>query len=124
MVLNIRGHFETTASLGYLCRRLQSLKNGHITAETVDRNLCAQLLATRVESIREVPEPINILSALEHADIALNISVLGASPRQRDILKSSYEYLCEFCHPNFIRTPLLSISINPFQSLDSAMDNL
>lgn len=101
MALNIRGHFETTASLGYLCRRLQSLKKGDITPETVDRNLCAQLLGTRQEGIRQAPEPPHILSVFEHADKAVNISVLSGSTRQYDILKDCYEFLCEFCHPNF-----------------------
>jgi hypothetical protein len=101
MVLNIRGHFETTASMGYLCRRLQSLKNGDIPTETVDRNLCAQLLGTHQGRFQAAHKPINILSAFEHADIAFNISVLGGTPRQNDMLKNCYEYLCEFCHPNF-----------------------
>jgi len=101
MVLNIRGHFETTGSLGYLYRRLQSFKKGNISAETVDRNLCAQLLGTRQEGIRRAPEPINILSALEEADKAFNIAVLHGTTRQYEILKGCYEYLCEFCHPNF-----------------------
>ena len=100
VVLNMRGHFETTASLGYLYRRLQSLKKGVISAERIDRDLCAQLLGTRREGLRGAPAPINILTAFEEADKALNIAILQGTTHQYEILKNSYEYLCEFCHPN------------------------
>jgi len=101
MVLNIRGHFETTASLGYLHRRLQSLKKDDISSETLDRDLCVQMLGVRHESIPEAPDPKNILSLFEHADKSVNISVLDQTAKHRYILKDCYEYLCEFCHPNF-----------------------
>lgn len=101
MALNVRGHFETTASLGYLHRRLQSLKRGDISPETLDRDLCVQLLGVHHESVPQAPDPKNILSLLEHADKSVNISVLGGTTKQYYILKDSYEYLCEFCHPNF-----------------------
>ena len=102
MALNVRGHFETTASLGYLHRRLQSLKRGDISLETLDRDLCVQLLGVRHESVPQAPDPKNILSLFEHADKSVNISVLGGTTKQYCILKESYEYLCEFCHPNFL----------------------
>jgi hypothetical protein len=101
MALNIRGHFETTAALGYLHRRLQSLKKGDISSETLDLDLCAQLLGVRHESIPQAPDPKNVLTLLEHADKSANIFVLGGTAEQYCILKDSYEYLCEFCHPNF-----------------------
>lgn len=101
LALNVRGHFETTTSLGYLHRRLQSLKRGNISPETLDRDLCALLLGVRHESISQAPDPKNILSLLEHADKSVNISVLGGTTKQYYILKDSYEFLCEFCHPNF-----------------------
>jgi hypothetical protein len=100
-VLNIRGHFETTASLGYLHRRLHSLKKSDISYETLDRDLCVQMLGVRHESIPEAPDPKNILSLFEHADKSVNLAVLGGTTDQYNMLKESYEYLCEFCHPNF-----------------------
>lgn len=101
MTLNIRGHFETTASIGYFHQRLFSLKKGNITAETLDRDLTIQLLGVRHESISQAPNPTNILSQLEYADKSVSSSVIGAAAGQYDILKDSYEYLCEFAHPNF-----------------------
>lgn len=101
MALNVRGHFETTASLGYLHRRLQSLRSGSISPETLDRDLCVQLLGVRHKSVPQAPDPKNILSLFEYADESANIAVLGGTTKQYCILKESYEYLCEFCHPNF-----------------------
>jgi hypothetical protein len=101
MTLSIRGHFETTASLGYFHQRLLSLKKGNISAETIDRDLTVQLLGVHHGSVPQAPDPINILSLFEHADKSVNTSVIGASTKQYDILKDSYEYLCEFAHPNF-----------------------
>jgi len=101
MTINVRGHFETTASIGYFHQRLHSLKKGNISAETLDRDLTVQLLGARHESISQAPDPINILSQLEYADKSVNTSVIGTAAGQYDILKDSYEYLCEFAHPNF-----------------------
>jgi hypothetical protein len=101
MVLNIRGHFETTACIGYLHRRLESLKRGDIKLETLGRDLSVQMLAARHESIPQAPDPKNILSLLEHADKSVSISVLTGTTTQYGILKASYEFLSELCHPNF-----------------------
>jgi len=101
MTLNVRGHFETTASLGYFHQRLQSMKRGSISSETLDRDLCVQLLGVRHASIPQAPDPKNILSLLEYADKSVSSSVIGGTAKQYNVLKDSYEFLCEFCHPNF-----------------------
>lgn len=102
MALSIRGHFETTASIGYFHNRLLSMKRGDINPETLDQDLCIQLLGSRHERLPQAPDPKNILSLLEYADKSVNISVIGIdeTPKRYEILKSSYEFLCEFCHPN------------------------
>lgn len=114
MVLNIRGHIETTASLGYLHHRLQSLKQGHISPETLDRNLCDQLLGGHHKSLPQAPDPQNILTQLEHADKSVSTSVLGGTKMQHNILKTCYEFLCEFSHPNFHSN---SVAIEPDRSI-------
>jgi len=101
MTLNIRGHFETTASLGYLHRRLRSLSKGDITAEMLDKDLCIQMLGVRHESIPEAPDPKHILSMFKYADESINISVLSQTAKQHCILEDCYEFLCEFSHPNW-----------------------
>ena len=102
MTLNVRGHFETTASIGYFHQRLLSLKKGNISAETLDRDLTAQLLGVRHEGVPQAPDPMSILSMLEYADKSINTSVIGTTTKKYDILKGSYEFLCEFAHPNFL----------------------
>ena len=77
------------------------MKKGDISSETLDQDLCIQMLGVRHESVPEAPDPKNILSLFEHADKSANISVLDGTTNQYNILKESYEYLCEFCHPNF-----------------------
>ena len=39
---------------------------------------------------------------LEYADKSINTSVIGTTTKKYDILKGSYEFLCEFAHPNFL----------------------
>ena len=58
-------------------------------------------LAVRHESVPQAPDSKNILSLFEHAHKSVNISVLGGTTKQYYILKDSYEYLSDFCHPNF-----------------------
>ena len=101
MSLSIRAHFETTAALGYLHNRLNSLNKGTIKAEVVDQDLCAQLLGSRHETLSDAPEPKQILTMLEYADKSISKHILGGSVRQYDILSDCYIFLCEFSHPNF-----------------------
>jgi hypothetical protein len=63
--------------------------------------LVVQLLGVHHENFPQAPDPINILSQLEYADRSVNTSVIGATAKQYNILKDSYEYLCEFARPNF-----------------------
>jgi hypothetical protein len=67
------------------------------------------MLGARHESVPTVHDPKNILSLFEDGDKSVNISVLGATASQYDILKDSYEFLCEFCHPNL---PSNSVAID------------
>lgn len=101
MILSIRGHFETTGSLGYFHQRLSSLRKGNISTETLDRDLTVQLLGVGQNIIPQAPDPKNVLSMLEYADKSVGTAVMGGSVSQYNILKGSYEFLCEFAHPNF-----------------------
>lgn len=101
MTISIRGHFETTASLGYLHHRLSSLRNGTIEAEVVDKDMCAQLIGSRDKALDKAPEAKQVQSMLECADRTVSKNVFGGTARQYDILSNNYGYLCEFAHPNF-----------------------
>lgn len=106
MVLSIRGNYETTAALGYLYQRLDSLGKGHISKERVDEDLCAMLLGRRDNVQPMAPEAKQVLSLLEQADEAVSKDLLGGTSKQHKILSANYNFLCEFCHPNFYSSTL------------------
>lgn len=106
MILSIRGHFETTAALGYLHNRLHSLQQGHLDSNVVDRDICTQLLGTRDERPlasmgKEVLTAKQILDLLEYADKSISKNILGGKAKEYDMLTDYYKFLCEFSHPNF-----------------------
>ena len=107
MVLCIRGNYEATAALGYLHNRLSSLKQGNLKPEDVDRDINIQILGARDKSFREgcqasIPEAKQVMSMLDYADKSVSKTIIGESANKHKILRESYEFLCEFCHPNFL----------------------
>lgn len=106
MVLSIRGHFETTAALGYLHYRLNSLSEGNLDAEVVDRDISKQLLGSRDKELLESAgedaiEAKQIMDMLEYADRSVSKHLLQGTAKEHVHLTNSYKFLCEFCHPNF-----------------------
>ncbi len=106
MALSIRGHFETTAAIGYLHNRLYSLQQGSLNPVTVDRNIMTQLMGTRDEKIIEKASQLGleakqILNMLEYADKSVSKQIMQGSSKDHAILMDSYKFLCEFSHPNF-----------------------
>lgn len=101
MILAIRAFFETTAALGYLHNRLSSLAAGNLEAAKVDEDIMAQILGTRDTTITQAMPPKQILSMLEYADMSVSRKILGGSKKEHKILRESYDFLCEFAHPNF-----------------------
>ena len=107
MVLSIRGHFETTAAMGYLHYKLNSLQKGQLNPQVVDKNIATQLLGTKDKQLlshmveKEVFEAKQVLDMLEYADKYISKNIMGGKAKEHDILTDSYKFLCEFCHPNF-----------------------
>lgn len=101
MTLPIRGHFETTASLGYFHSRLDSLRRGTIDAVTFHQDVDTQILGSRAKGHPESPGAKHILTMLEYADKSVSIHILKGLLKERDMLMDSYMWLSEFCHPNF-----------------------
>jgi len=106
MCLCVRGHYETTAALGYLHNRLSSLKQGNLSAETVDQDINIQILGTRDEEMLKkskprVSEAKQVLNLLEYADRSVSKHILQGKPNEHTMLMNNYKYLCEFSHPNF-----------------------
>lgn len=100
MILAVRAAFETTAALGYLHNRLNSLAAGNLDAAKVDEDIMTQLLGTKDKFIPKAVEPKQILSMLEYADVSVSRRILGGGAEQHAMLRESYEFLCEFAHPN------------------------
>ena len=108
MILSIRGHFETTAALGYLHNRLNSLTKGNLEARIVDHDIAVLLLGTRDEGILKSErakqcdmEARQVLDMLEYADRSVSKHILQGTAKEHIILTESYKFLCEFSHPNF-----------------------
>ncbi len=101
MVLSIRGHFETTASIGYLHSRLNSLKRRTIDEPTFHKDVGAQVLGSRHKSLLGAPSAKQILDMLDHADKSVSSHVLDGSAKEHDTLRDCYLWLSEFCHPNY-----------------------
>ena len=109
LALSVRGHFETTAALGFLHNRLTSLRQGNLTPYAVDKDICKQVMGTRDEKLldsagqeREFIEAKQVLNMLEYADKSVSKHVLGETAKKHTILMDIYKWLCEFSHPNFL----------------------
>jgi hypothetical protein len=105
LALSVRAHFETTAALGYLHYRLNSMRAGNISPEAMDKDITVLLLGSRDDGILAIEgaeefEAKQILTMLEYADKSVSRSVLGGKASER-MLTDIYKWLCEFCHPNF-----------------------
>lgn len=108
MALSIRGHFETTAALGYLHNRLNSLAEGNLEARVVHHDIGVLFLGTKdkeilkcEEAIRNDMEAKQILDMLQYADKSVSKHILHGAVNEYDILTDCYKHLCEFSHPNF-----------------------
>ncbi len=101
MILAVRATFETTAALGYLHNRLNSLAAGNLEATKVDEDIMTQILGTKDTYIPQAMLPKQILSMLEYADVSVSRKILGGQAKEHTILRESYDFLCEFAHPNY-----------------------
>ena len=106
MALSIRGHFETTAALGYLHSRLNSLSQGTLEASTVHKDIIAQILGSREKGLLKRMQQFGVeakqvLKLFEYADKSVNKHLLSVKSKEEGMLTDSYKFLCEYCHPNF-----------------------
>lgn len=101
VALAVRGHYETTAAIGHLHSRLYSFSQKNIEAETIDKEIYRQLIASKEQRFEGAPEPKNILNLIDYADQAVSKHILGDNKGSHKMLRDQYDFLCEFCHPNF-----------------------
>jgi hypothetical protein len=99
MALLARGHYETTAMLGYLCHRLESLAGGNISFEDFEWNIADAVMSSKHKQFSAAPAPVNIMTCIEKADRYLDKHFFKAKKR---MIQDNYDWLSEFAHPNFL----------------------
>ncbi|WP_318114192.1 hypothetical protein [Vibrio sp. Vb0598] len=128
VALSMRALFETTAALGYLYNRLNSYSEGNIESETLDDDLMILFLGTKDKLLQESNpyEPKNVMKMLDFADKIFVSKFLKQQAPSKNMLREIYEWLCEYCHPNFHSTTIAcqldkknqQLNFNHFSTLD------
>jgi len=99
--LAARAHFETTGSVAYFFRHLRKFYDSKISYEEVDNILRKLSLGCKTypskDTHRKIPDPINILTQVDAADKLF--AEMGGDIKP---FRNSYDFLSEFCHPNFL----------------------
>ncbi|WP_316214823.1 hypothetical protein [Bradyrhizobium sp. SZCCHNR2035] len=98
LALAVRGHLEAVAVLGYMARRLDSLQKENIDFARFEEDIANGLMGAMDDLFKEAKAPVNILTAVEHADKLFDADLFK---EKRQILRELYLWLCEFAHPNF-----------------------
>ena len=100
-LLAARAHFETTGSIGYFYKRLISYYDGNIDFKKVDDDLLRLSFGATSLELHDVPKPINVLNMIDASDELMNKFIFSGKPPHNKMLRTFYEELCDFCHPNF-----------------------
>lgn len=107
-ILSTRAHFEVTGGVAYLLKKLENFYSDNINYEQLDEALLRLTvgskdteLAKHIELLRkheleEIPKPISVLGMIDAADELFK----KYSGKKICMYRESYDFLCEFCHPN------------------------
>jgi hypothetical protein len=98
IALLVRAHYETTSVLGHFCRRLNALNAGTLKLAEFEWGISDALMGARHSTFSEARQPPNTLTYVDNADKLLN-KIIG---EKKNVLRDSYDWLSEFCHPNFL----------------------
>lgn len=98
LVLLMRGHYESTAVLGYLCNRVDAFVKGNILFETIIQNIGYTMMGGRHDLFANMPDPTSIMTAIEKAD---HFYERQNKSDKKGMLADCYAWLSEFAHPNF-----------------------
>ena len=97
----VRSHLETTSGIAFLLRRLNSYYAKGIEFPKVEEDLFRLSVgATKIEK-KEVPKPINVMDMIDAVDYLLNKMAAGTGTTEKAMFRDLYEWLSDFCHPNF-----------------------
>ena len=92
LALVVRGHYEATAVLGYVCDRLESLKDANIEFERFTYDIARAVLGAKHPQFANAPDPPHILTCIEKADRYLDTHLLK---QKTGMLSDGYNWLCE-----------------------------
>jgi hypothetical protein len=98
LALIVRGHYEATGVLGYLCNRLESLEAGNIKFGEFAINIASAIVGAKHPQFAKAPPPPNILTCIVKADKYLDSYLFK---EKKGMLRDGYDWLSEFVHPNF-----------------------
>lgn len=98
-IMLIRTNYEAAGVLGNLHEKMSKYYNEHLSLEDYNALLRRYLLGSKTLNIPEceVPTPINVLNGIDSIDKWMSQNENSTE----DIIRDCYNYLSEFCHPNF-----------------------
>jgi hypothetical protein len=96
IALNTRAHFEVTGALGYVLNLLAKYYGASKEKEEIQFQLNRLILGRRYGDLKKPFESINVLTLIDEADKMFN----RMANDKVNMLRDSYEWLSEFCHPN------------------------
>ena len=103
LILTARAHFETTASAGFFLRKLEKFYQNEVDEDTLSNFIGKLSTGSRIKDAEtedvKFPDPINVLTLIDEADKKLKS--MGGHP---DMLRSCYDVLSEYNHPNLMGT--------------------
>jgi len=97
----LRSHYETTGAIAYLYKRLDSYYKGNIDFERMNNDLFRLSLGATTIDIKEVPNPINVMNLIDSVDFLVNRDIFKYPKGEQPLFRGNYEFLSDFCHPNF-----------------------
>jgi hypothetical protein len=107
-MLAARAHLEVTGALAYFFKKLKNYYLNVISYKTLNEALQRLILGTKTEELSEnAPVPVNVMTLIDAADDYIS-EVKKDNTR---IFRDNYDYLSEYCHPDFFGITMQS-SIN------------
>jgi hypothetical protein len=97
-MLATRAHFETTGGLSFFFKKLRNFYDSVITYEELDGALFRLIMGSRDKELERVPDPINVMTMIDSIDQYFKPLL----PEKIPMFRETYDFLSEFCHPNFL----------------------
>jgi hypothetical protein len=99
--LAARAHFETTGLIAYFLKYLRKFYNKEISYKEIDDKLFKLSLGGKTFPEKndrpDRPDAINVLTLIDEAD-----NMFTEMGGQVKPFRDCYDYLSEFCHPNYL----------------------